>query len=235
MIRPAALSPFLLALTWLAGCSATLPSRPAAQESGPAGAITLGIAQFKDALGERDRFLLCEHCPGPTPKTRKTATRIARNDDGDGRTAVAGPDKAVPAIPPEGRTDVTHQDNQIVVEVHFAFDSDRLPPDFADSLRAALRGANGVRAIRIAGYTDDIGPQHYNDRLALRRALALRKALLSLGLPGLTSEVVSAEGRGLCCYVASNDTPEGRRANRRAVAVILPASPTHSPTEGVKP
>jgi outer membrane protein OmpA-like peptidoglycan-associated protein len=66
------------------------------------------------------------------------------------------------------------------------------------------------RPLEIVGFTDDTGPQQYNDLLARRRAESVVKALQELGIDELKTIA-----RGKCCYLSTNDTPQGRADNRR--------------------
>lgn len=68
-------------------------------------------------------------------------------------------------------------------------------------------------AIEIRGRTDELGSAALNDVLARNRALAVRDYLRAQRLPEATTIRLSA--KGACCYVAGNDTAEGRAANRR--------------------
>ena len=74
--------------------------------------------------------------------------------------------------------------------------------------------------VRIVGYTDDSGGEAGNQRLSLARAEAVRARLLEL-LPAGYGPIV-VEGRGELDPVASNETFEGRMANRRVVVTIEP-------------
>jgi len=68
------------------------------------------------------------------------------------------------------------------------------------------------RPMVVRGFTDSIGFQAYNDGLALRRAHAVRQALLSLGIPGSRIETA---GVGRTDYVADNRKESTRYLNRR--------------------
>lgn len=84
-----------------------------------------------------------------------------------------------------------------------------------DKAKAVLSAAApdlAGRRLTIAGFTDDIGSDAYNEKLALRRAEAVRDFLVSQGVP---ADQISLKGEGRCCYVAQNDTEEGRQQNRR--------------------
>ena len=67
--------------------------------------------------------------------------------------------------------------------------------------------------ISITGYTDSKGTKEYNRELSLRRAESVEEKLIDLGLP--PEKVIETKGNGDKNPVASNDTEEGRSANRR--------------------
>ena len=67
--------------------------------------------------------------------------------------------------------------------------------------------------ISITGYTDSKGTKKYNKELSLRRAESVEEKLIELGLP--PEKIIETKGNGDLNPVASNDTEEGRAANRR--------------------
>lgn len=73
------------------------------------------------------------------------------------------------------------------------------------------------RKILIEGHTDSTGTIAINEALSQRRADAVRQYLINAGV---SSDRISAIGKGQDYPVASNDTAEGRQQNRR-VEVIL--------------
>ena len=72
--------------------------------------------------------------------------------------------------------------------------------------------ANDYEAV-IIGHTDWIGSNEYNLGLSLKRANSTKEKIIEFGLP--SDRIVGVEGRGEEEPVATNDTPEGRFANRR--------------------
>jgi outer membrane protein OmpA-like peptidoglycan-associated protein len=66
--------------------------------------------------------------------------------------------------------------------------------------------------LRIEGHTDSRGPVGYNEELSERRAEAVARVLTSRGVAPRQMMVL---GMGEARPVASNDTPDGRSANRR--------------------
>jgi outer membrane protein OmpA-like peptidoglycan-associated protein len=79
---------------------------------------------------------------------------------------------------------------------------------------AAWLAAEPALGIRIAGHTDATGSPEANRSLSLRRAEAVRDALVERGV-ALSRIAVSGEGAAL--PVASNDDAAGRARNRRVV------------------
>ena len=86
---------------------------------------------------------------------------------------------------------------------------------------AAFLNADPDRSVVLVGHTDNLGSLSGNIALSEARAAAVRDFLLTqLGVSG---DQVTAEGIGYLAPRATNDTPDGRDANRR-VEVVL-ASP----------
>jgi len=73
--------------------------------------------------------------------------------------------------------------------------------------------------IVVAGYTDGTGSKEKNRELAEERAEAVADYFVRKGIP---KERIITGGRPLCCYVAPNDTEEGRAKNRRAEVFVEP-------------
>ncbi len=72
--------------------------------------------------------------------------------------------------------------------------------------------------ILVTGHTDSVGPEDYNQKLSERRAQSVADYSKTRGVTGSRFSVV---GLGETEPVASNDTPEGRRANRRVEIAIF--------------
>ena len=78
-----------------------------------------------------------------------------------------------------------------------------------------------VGALRIEGYTDNVGKDVNNASLSLRRAEAVRAALIARGVAPAR---LVAKGYGDASPLASNDTADGRARNRRIEIRSLRAS-----------
>jgi OmpA-OmpF porin, OOP family len=98
--------------------------------------------------------------------------------------------------------------------VTFEPDSSRLTQEgrqTLDGVAATLRDQEQLK-VEIAGHTDAIGSEAYNTLLSQQRADAVRTYLV---VKGVSAERMVAAGYGELEPVASNETEEGRRANRR--------------------
>jgi outer membrane protein OmpA-like peptidoglycan-associated protein len=75
--------------------------------------------------------------------------------------------------------------------------------------------------VEVAGHTDSTGSASYNQALSLKRAQSVSAYLVSRGVRFPRLMVV---GDGENHPVASNDTPDGRQANRRVELTIVPVT-----------
>ncbi len=87
--------------------------------------------------------------------------------------------------------------------------------DLADFLRA-----DPARRAAIVGHTDALGPLEANLALSRDRAQAVADRLAQAH--GVPPDQLEAHGMGWLAPRATNLTPEGREANRRVEAVLLP-------------
>lgn len=107
--------------------------------------------------------------------------------------------------------------------VSFASDSPELQGPFQpvlDKVAAALV-EYGKTVIEVAGHTDSVGADAYNQQLSERRANSVAAYLASRGVQ--QSRMVTL-GAGESYPVASNDTEAGRAANRRVELTIVPVT-----------
>jgi OmpA-OmpF porin, OOP family len=99
--------------------------------------------------------------------------------------------------------------------INFATDSAEIPASTIEFLQKAASDLNQLptgHVVEIAGYTDSTGDEAINVALSQRRADAVRNALISLGA---APDMLAAKGYGSADPIASNETPEGRKRNRR--------------------
>src|SRR5450830_1241625 len=88
---------------------------------------------------------------------------------------------------------------------------------------ALVLNANPAERATIEGHTDGQGSHGSNQALALRRADAVRQGLVALGV---AADRLGTRALGDSQPAASNDTAEGRRANRRVEIYLSPAADT---------
>ncbi len=106
--------------------------------------------------------------------------------------------------------------------VLFAVNESALQPEsiaIIDRLAKTLAGI-GLGGAMIEGHTDSSGSSEYNQALSLRRAAAVKAAMVTAGMPEAGVRVI---GLGETDPIESNDTPEGRAQNRRVVVIVAPS------------
>lgn len=105
--------------------------------------------------------------------------------------------------------------------VTFPTDSAAIQPQFFEPLSkvANTLATYDSSLIDVIGHTDSSGADAYNQELSERRARAVADYLQGRGV---IQERIVAYGRGETQPVATNDTPEGRAANRRVELMITP-------------
>ncbi len=98
--------------------------------------------------------------------------------------------------------------------VTFATNSAELTPESEKMLMKVLNTLNAYpeMKVEIRGYTDNVGNAASNLQLSQRRADAVRYWIIA---KGISPNRVTARGYGEQDPIASNDTKEGRRLNRR--------------------
>ena len=88
--------------------------------------------------------------------------------------------------------------------------------------------------MRVEGHTDDV-PIHnaqFASNWDLSTARAMAVAMMLVNESGVDPQKISIAGYGQYHPAATNDTPEGRRANRRVdIVVVSTATPTRAPLE----
>ena len=107
--------------------------------------------------------------------------------------------------------------------VFFEVDKSALLPESEIELRrfAEILGSYPSMIVEIAGHTDSTNTDEYNQALSEARALAVHEWLAA---NGADAGRLSQQGYGEMVPVASNDTEEGRRKNRRVEFRILQMS-----------
>ena len=81
-----------------------------------------------------------------------------------------------------------------------------------------LMKGNPSMKIEVGGHTDNVGDDAFNMKLSYDRAKSVIEYLVNGGIP---VNVLQAKGYGEMNPIATNDTEEGRKSNRRTEFVIL--------------
>lgn len=151
----------------------------------------------------------------PTPVAPQQPTCADLDDDGDGvnncddrcpNTAAGTP------VGPDGCPVPLTID---LKGVNFDFDRDTLRPDAQATLAEAVSILQRYPQLRVevAGHTDSVGSEQYNQGLSERRARTVYNYLTNNGVDA--SRLVGPVGYGELRPIDTNDTAEGRARNRR--------------------
>jgi OOP family OmpA-OmpF porin len=126
--------------------------------------------------------------------------------------------KALPPVEPAPIPEMAEpmKPEEAMYLVFFDFDSSKVSAagqNVLDAVAEEINGRDMLNVVSIIGHTDSSGTKTYNNRLAMKRANAVRDALISRGVDG---SVLRVESRGEDDLLVA--TPDGVRepANRRA-------------------
>jgi len=121
--------------------------------------------------------------------------------------------------------DVSRQGDNITLNmpgnITFAFDSASLQPQFypvLDNVAGTLSQYNQT-IVEVAGHTDSVGTDAYNQTLSVQRANSVANYLMG---KGLMRDRFIVTGAGETRPIASNDTESGRAQNRRVEITLVP-------------
>jgi outer membrane protein OmpA-like peptidoglycan-associated protein len=105
--------------------------------------------------------------------------------------------------------------------ITFKTDSSDLRPDFFEVLNSVslVLKEYDKTLLEVAGHTDSTGSDQHNQTLSEQRAGTVAQYL---GSRGVNSQRIITVGAGEGHPIASNDTPEGRQANRRVELSLEP-------------
>jgi len=179
----------------------------------------MGCALDSDADGVPDNR---DACPGTPPGVAVDARGcpLVRDDDGDG---VPNPKDRCPNTP-SGQPVLTNgcapQQSLILKGVNFHSDSDVLT---YNARNICLAVAETLRSspdfmVALEGHTDSTNTDAHNLDLSQRRAESLRRCLIS---EGVEANRLIARGFGESRPIASNNTEDGKAANRRVELKVL--------------
>ncbi len=160
-----------------------------------------------------------DRCPNTPPGAEVDMYGCELDSDGDG--VVNSKDKC-----PDTRTgavvDADGCEVEVVIElqgVHFDFDKASLRDESFAILDAAVAtlSEHGKILVEVAGHTDSVGSESYNQKLSERRAAVVKDYLIG---KGIAADRLTSRGYGESSPVADNDTEEGRAKNRRTELII---------------
>ncbi len=77
--------------------------------------------------------------------------------------------------------------------------------------------ANATKSLQITGHTDSDGDEAANLKLSEKRALQVKNKFIA---KGFNADQLKTEAKGEISPIATNDTPEGKKANRRVEIVV---------------
>ncbi len=129
--------------------------------------------------------------------------------------SLIGTDPVSMAVEEDYELDITH----IFKDVLFEFDRSHLLDTEKKGIEAlyAYLQANSSLKVTIKGHTDKIGSTTYNKRLSTKRAEAVSRYLIKLGLE---KNRITWNGYGATRPIRDNSTEEGRQRNRRVEFLI---------------
>ena len=130
------------------------------------------------------------------------------------------PDAAEPRYLNIGMSPVKQGESVVLRNIFFESGKFDLKPESEVELKNlhVFLSNNPSLRIEIAGHTDNVGEEADNLLLSKNRAEAVYTYLI---INGIAKERSTFKGYGESQPVASNDTPEGRAANRRTVFTVL--------------
>jgi outer membrane protein OmpA-like peptidoglycan-associated protein len=213
---------------FLLGACSLLPERhvdavqdnPVPERAPPRKLVQLGF-------GRETSFGACIEpaCPTVTRKTFVTMQAIATAPEPTAvrpiiEEAVLPASPATQAIPRAlgDSSGIVAQTPRSSLILHFPFAATALTASDKAELDKLTPHASKAKRIVIVSRTDNVGSDRANQAVALARANVVRDYLRSkLSAP---EQALLIDARGLCCFIASNDTPDGRRQNRRVEIVL---------------
>jgi outer membrane protein OmpA-like peptidoglycan-associated protein len=214
---------FLFVGLALTGCQSVTPHAPeGAAATGQVIVLERGIDQLRDEDSGEHYYVVCDACARPTLKTRYrplVPLAMSRLEPAPAAQAVVVKEPPSEAPTAVQETPIKRQAAAYKRLVPFGFGRDKLGPLGRQAMVALLEKAKAAELIHVRGYTDILGRMPSNKRLAMARAEAIRAYLVQ---GGVTPEKISVS-HCIDCFIESNESNEGRAANRRAVVVMRPS------------
>jgi outer membrane protein OmpA-like peptidoglycan-associated protein len=148
----------------------------------------------------------------------KPSTKPATKNTEISTSAIEGSSTTTGGGSAEDHVTIEETPNEAII--HFPFNSTRKIDNqemnaYLTKLAARVKASS--ETVLITGHTDGIGDAQANTKLALVRANSIRDILIK---KGVSSKLITTRSFGERKPVASDDTPQGRYRNRRAVLTV---------------
>lgn len=229
---------------WLAGflVAACNVVEPGSQQAGPIGTHSSGAAAVASAVPPVAEAKTGEPATVAAPDSpAQSASGTIEHSAGGDTAAAAGSGSAAAAggqsggesaavttssnaaesgaaTPAELKLDRTFASAKRIVP--FAFNRVGVGPTGTLAVKELVPLAKQAQKVYVRGRTDARGNVQANRKVALNRAYTVRTAFARSGVPSAKVRVSYCTA----CYIATNSTEQGRRANRRVdVEFIMPA------------
>ena len=179
-----------------------------------------GVSQpsFTDIVGAGGSITMSSLCEGTYSGIVATSGTCAANGKDFTIVAPVPVEVAKPLPDSEVATTITrtHKGVNISAPILFDFDKSTIHKSSYAELNEAAREMKKDKksTITIDAYTDKIGTKEYNKALSVRRAESVKDYLIK---KGISPSRLKIKGYGEKYPAAPNNTPEGRREDRRAI------------------
>jgi OOP family OmpA-OmpF porin len=166
-----------------------------------------------------------DKCPD-TPKGVKvdaSGCPVVKDSDGDG---VPDDLDKCPGTPKGVLVDESGCELKLTLHVNFDFNKAEIKPEYEPEMERAarfIREHANVPFLLIAGHSDSVGKDAYNQELSEKRAAAVKQHLVEHH--GISADKLKSRGYGETKPVADNSTPQGRAENRRVEIVCCAVIP----------
>lgn len=169
-------------------------------------------------FGSEAAYAVCAEpaCPAVTPKTIASTEQASAPPVAQVATPAANTSSDIEASTASSDTAASARYEHMMV--HFPLGASTLNADAKHALDKMIPVARNADRIVISGRTDNIGNTKVNDAIALARALHVRNYMRDqlLDVPN----TIEIDAKGSCCFISKNDTPDGRKENRRVEVVF---------------
>ncbi|WP_303723066.1 OmpA family protein [Malonomonas rubra] len=166
-----------------------------------------------------------DQCPNTPRGDRVDAVGCSLSKDSDGDGVTDDKDQC-PNTPRGEMVDEVGCTLKLTLHINFDVDKADIKPEFSgelDKAAAYIKRYSEIPYMLIAGHTDSQGSEAYNQKLSVRRAMAVRDYLINNY--DVSEKKLVVRGYGELRPATSNDTAAGRYQNRRVeviCCVILP-------------